>query len=455
MTVSAAIRGNLTDLAHNFYAPFYYQYIPATSRPPVAGQQYGERAAERHRRPRRTRTASTASSIERPRTTTGSFAWSRQLPPRTPTRSACSRSRSRVSTSDYRPLPYGDSSVSVYTDESGEANVNYVPGLGMYFDNLSAANKNLNGGCDLENVDPIGTAHVDVDGAVSVPAGHGFRARRPIRSTSRCTTCSRRRSPCTRRASTRTTSLELGRQDRPRARAGHRRLAAGVRAGLLDGRHERRGLPGLRGDLPAPTADDPNAVITPRSVPRAVHDVPGSVRPGPAVHVHGSSRATRRSRSSTRTRPSVDVIAEFVNEGILRDTIADFGAASLGQTPATTSADGPPTAHVPSPTTQQHGRRDRRKSARSLDGQAGDHDHQVQAGQAPQEGPAQDPVREGRDPVPQKAKLHVRVNGKPGMVALRITILKGGKTAHVHALRSGATASWRSSTCSIPARPPR
>ncbi len=64
----------------------------------------------------------------------------------------------------YRPLPYGDNAVSVYTDESGEANVNYVPGLGYYFDNLAQANKNLNGGCDLENVDPIGTATIDVVG---------------------------------------------------------------------------------------------------------------------------------------------------------------------------------------------------------------------------------------------------------------------------------------------------
>ena len=40
--------------------------------------------------------------------------------------------------------------------------MNFVPGLGMYFDNLAAANKNLNNGCDLEGVDPIGKAEVDV-----------------------------------------------------------------------------------------------------------------------------------------------------------------------------------------------------------------------------------------------------------------------------------------------------
>ena len=36
-----------------------------------------------------------------------------------------------------------------------------MPGLGFYFDNLGAL-KNVDGGCDLENIDPIGTADVNV-----------------------------------------------------------------------------------------------------------------------------------------------------------------------------------------------------------------------------------------------------------------------------------------------------
>ena len=56
----------------------------------------------------------------------------------------------------------------------------------------------------------------------------------------------------------------------------------------------------------------------------------------------------------------VDVIAEYVNEGILRDTIAHFETPpTLGQT-GTTSADGPPSSHVPSPTQLIAGRRGRR-----------------------------------------------------------------------------------------------
>ena len=57
----------------------------------------------------------------------------------------------------YRPLPYGDSSVSVYTDEHGEAQVAFVPGFGFYF-----PGPNSNGGCDLRNVNPLGDAHVTV-----------------------------------------------------------------------------------------------------------------------------------------------------------------------------------------------------------------------------------------------------------------------------------------------------
>ena len=137
----------------------------------------------------------------------------------------------------FRPLPSGYNAVSVYSDESGEANINFVPGLGMYFDNLTAANLNKNGGCDLENVDPIGTAAGRCRRA-GIRSSSPRLARWPlIRRTSRCTTSSRRRSPSSPRASTsQQHRLQLGRPDRPDARAGHRRLAARLRAGVLDGR---------------------------------------------------------------------------------------------------------------------------------------------------------------------------------------------------------------------------
>jgi hypothetical protein len=64
----------------------------------------------------------------------------------------------------YRQTPSGDQSVAVYTDEHGEAQVEYNPGghggHGFYFDNLPGAIFNDNGGCDLEDVDVLGTSSI-------------------------------------------------------------------------------------------------------------------------------------------------------------------------------------------------------------------------------------------------------------------------------------------------------
>jgi len=59
----------------------------------------------------------------------------------------------------YRNEPAGVSAVSVYTDEHGEAQVAFEPGTGFFFDNLPVI-KNLNGGCDLQGIDVLGTASI-------------------------------------------------------------------------------------------------------------------------------------------------------------------------------------------------------------------------------------------------------------------------------------------------------
>ena len=58
-----------------------------------------------------------------------------------------------------RRKPYGDQVVAVYTDEHGEAQVAYRPGLGFYFDNLPAL-RNDNRGCDLQDVRTLGTSDI-------------------------------------------------------------------------------------------------------------------------------------------------------------------------------------------------------------------------------------------------------------------------------------------------------
>jgi len=63
---------------------------------------------------------------------------------------------------DCYQLPSGASSVAVYTDEHGEAQVEYLPGTGFYFNSLLASHAaigpNSDGGCDLQTVGLLGTS---------------------------------------------------------------------------------------------------------------------------------------------------------------------------------------------------------------------------------------------------------------------------------------------------------
>ena len=59
-----------------------------------------------------------------------------------------------------RNLPYGPQKVAVYTDEHGEAQVEYEPySGGFYYDNLPVIH-NANRGCDLQGIDVLGTSDI-------------------------------------------------------------------------------------------------------------------------------------------------------------------------------------------------------------------------------------------------------------------------------------------------------
>jgi hypothetical protein len=58
-----------------------------------------------------------------------------------------------------RLLPQGAQWVAVYSDEHGEAQVDYRPGTGAYYDNIASID-NRNGGCDLKTVDVLGTSAI-------------------------------------------------------------------------------------------------------------------------------------------------------------------------------------------------------------------------------------------------------------------------------------------------------
>ncbi len=222
-----------------------------------------------------------------------------------PTPSACSRRTFRaISTTNFRPLPYGYNSVSVYTDESGEANVNFVPGLGMYFDNLGGSQQEPQRrlrprerrpdrqGAGRRRLRSIRTSRSPLPGASADPVN--FTVHNLFKKT---LTVYSKGVDKNNIVSNSVAKIVLAHaQDIDGSP-----LAYELVCWMADS--NAAGFRVFAGDLPAPTAADPNAVDQPRSVPRAVH-ARSRIRSASA----GCARsriggATRRSRSSTRTRP--------------------------------------------------------------------------------------------------------------------------------------------------------
>jgi hypothetical protein len=146
------------DVAHNLYAPFYDAYIPATSRP---GDSSGVDGAAANNFPGFLTSGlyhfwDTFSLASNAPTATNCLRLSAGHDPQADSPAA--------HPGDYYQTPSGDSTVAVYTDQNGEAQVQYVPGTGFYFNNLGGAVLNADGGCDLQalyNVpDSLGTASI-------------------------------------------------------------------------------------------------------------------------------------------------------------------------------------------------------------------------------------------------------------------------------------------------------
>ena len=325
----------------------------------------------------------------------------------------------------FRPLPSGIDSVSVYTDEHGETIVDFIPGLGMYFDNLLGANKNLNNGCDLEGVDPLGTATIKT--AVRYPfqaVTAGDPAGDDVNFTvgnlfEKSLTVYSKGVDKNNITSNSVAKIVLAHaQDIDGSPLAYEQVCW-----MADS--NAAGLRVFAGDLPAPTTEDPDAVIhlNPWTAAFAHKDPYGLDRLCTFTDWHGNTAIEVYNSHRTGDAAAVDVIAEFVNEGILRDTIADFSVAAVG---STTSADGPPVSHVP--TAQQltqavvvgaSGPVVATKSAVKT----------IKSKQAKTLKKVLHKIRFAKvvTPFRGKAKLQVRINGKAGMVGLRITLKKGGK----------------------------
>ncbi len=137
--------GNGSTTPHNLYAPYYQQFIPAT-----AATNYG---------------IPEASGVDGPaqgNNFTGFLfnglidnwdTYPLKSVVATPTQ--CNRTLWHP-----RTTPAGDQTVAVYTDEHGEAQVAYEPYAGgFYYDSLPVV-LNRNGGCDLQGIHTLGTAAI-------------------------------------------------------------------------------------------------------------------------------------------------------------------------------------------------------------------------------------------------------------------------------------------------------
>ena len=131
-------------IAHNYYAPFYGTYIPSTSRPGLSSGIDGPAQGNNFR----------GFLVD------GFYPyWSFAEVLRTEIARPTQCLRRKDQEPAYRLTPAGAQNVAVYTDEHGEAQVEYNPGTGAYYDAVGAI-KNANGGCDLEDVDVLGRSSI-------------------------------------------------------------------------------------------------------------------------------------------------------------------------------------------------------------------------------------------------------------------------------------------------------
>jgi hypothetical protein len=149
VTYSRDFAGDSLD--GNLYAPFYDAYIPATVRP--TDDSSGIDGAFANNFPGFLDISNdggdyhfwdTLSLGSNPGAPTDCLAYSSDADP---------QGQQGDPDNQYRQTPSGNYDVAVYTDQNGEAQVEYVPGYGYYFDNLGA-DKNADGGCDLESIGP-------------------------------------------------------------------------------------------------------------------------------------------------------------------------------------------------------------------------------------------------------------------------------------------------------------
>jgi hypothetical protein len=141
--VTFSRNGKGTPEPHNLYAPFYNEYIPATARDDVASGIDGSVIT------------GDFPNFFQGQTPKYHFWQTAQIAANGPSQTAClNRTPDAVpalssTIADNYPKPSGQYDAAVYTDQNGEAQVQYDPNTGFYLDNNSLVVKNLDHGCDL------------------------------------------------------------------------------------------------------------------------------------------------------------------------------------------------------------------------------------------------------------------------------------------------------------------
>ncbi len=152
------------DAPHNMYAPFYRAYIPAT-RAELAGHglSSGSDAQWSPSYPNYVTCDPSGGTAQASEDCSYAYWEIEDVLESVVGQDTGCLYRYRSGAPEFRPTPMGDQAVVVYSDEHGEAMVKYVPGWDFYYDSLAAnfpGVLNANGGCDLQDVSPLGTAEV-------------------------------------------------------------------------------------------------------------------------------------------------------------------------------------------------------------------------------------------------------------------------------------------------------
>jgi len=133
-----------TPNAHNLYAPFYKAFIPATA----AGESSSGIDGPAH-----------GSNFVGFLNDNPYWFWQHAFVLRSATDGP---TRCLIDDHRLRRRPSGPQSVVVYTDEHGEAQIGFRPGVDAFYDALVTPDRN--GACDLQGVDPLGTAAITAIG---------------------------------------------------------------------------------------------------------------------------------------------------------------------------------------------------------------------------------------------------------------------------------------------------